>query len=283
MIIGGLYMNQKIIFLGTGGDNNVVGKQKRASGGIIIKVQGFQFHIDPGPGALVKAKEYGINLRENTALLVSHAHMNHANDINAVISAMTYDGLDPNGVLITTESVVNGYPFKGETVPAILSQRASKSVEKLINIKAGQRVGIENIEILALKTNHLDPYAIGFKFITPDFVLCYSGDTAYANYIIDQYKGTDILILNVVHPSIEKSRINLSTDDAIKILNEVKPKFCIITHFGFKMIESGPIYEVRKIQNETKVQTISAVDGLEIDPFSYSANLKQKTLNLYNH
>ena len=52
----------RIIFLGTAGSTAVVSKQLRASGGIIIQVEDLQFHLDPGPGALVKAKEYGVNL-----------------------------------------------------------------------------------------------------------------------------------------------------------------------------------------------------------------------------
>ena len=90
----------KIIFLGTGGDKSVIGRQIRASGGIIIQNNNLQFHLDPGPGALVKAKEFGINPRATTALLVSHNHLGHCNDVNAVIDAMTLSGLDKRGVLI---------------------------------------------------------------------------------------------------------------------------------------------------------------------------------------
>ncbi|MDP6600597.1 MAG: MBL fold metallo-hydrolase, partial [Candidatus Woesearchaeota archaeon] len=90
----GVKIASSIIFLGTGGDSYVVGKQLRASGGIILQINDDQYHIDPGPGALVMAKETGVNLRANTALFVTHNHLNHCNDINAVIDAMTYGGFD---------------------------------------------------------------------------------------------------------------------------------------------------------------------------------------------
>ncbi|MDP7476371.1 MAG: hypothetical protein QF655_01925, partial [Candidatus Woesearchaeota archaeon] len=61
----GVKIASSIIFLGTGGDSYVVGKQLRASGGIILQINDDQYHIDPGPGALVMAKETGINLRAN--------------------------------------------------------------------------------------------------------------------------------------------------------------------------------------------------------------------------
>ena len=44
--------------MGTAGGKTAVNKQLRASGGIILRIEGIQFHLDPGPGALVKANEY---------------------------------------------------------------------------------------------------------------------------------------------------------------------------------------------------------------------------------
>ena len=104
----GVEITSNIIFLGTGGDSNVVGKQIRASGGIILQVEDDQYHIDPGPGALITAKDAGINLRANTALFVTHNHLRHANDVNAVIDAMTYGGFDKKGVLVANNTVING-------------------------------------------------------------------------------------------------------------------------------------------------------------------------------
>ena len=73
-----------------------------------MQVNDDQYHIDPGPGALVMAKEAGVNLRANTALFVTHNHINHCNDINAVIDSMTYGGFDKKGVLVANKTVVNG-------------------------------------------------------------------------------------------------------------------------------------------------------------------------------
>ncbi len=273
-------MQPKIIFLGTGGDPAVVGKQRRASGGIILRVEGYQFHIDPGPGALVKAKEYDVNLRENTAVLVSHAHINHSNDLNAVISAMTYNGLDRKGVVIATESAVEGINSKYSLGPVLLDFFRN-CVERVITIKEGQKVGIENIEIHSLKTSHSDPTCVGFKFFTPNFVLAYSSDTSYSKELVKLYEKSDILILNTVNVSDKKDKNNLTCDDAEKIISKVKPKLSIITHFGTKLLDSDPLYIAREIQKKSGVQVIAAVDGLEIQPLSYSVKKDQKTLNAY--
>jgi len=265
-------MQSNIIFLGTAGDVFVVGKQLRGSGGVILQMGEMQFHIDPGPGSLVRAVQNGVNLRANTAIFATCNHINHSNDINAVINAMTYGGFDKRGILVASNSVVNG---EG----SYLTEFHKKCLEKIIVLKAGQRIGVEDIEILALPANHSDPDTIGLKFITEDFTLTYSSDTSYSKEIIKEYKGTDILILNVVLPGKEKNESQLNSEDAIRIIKEINPKLTIITHFGLKMIKADPLYEAREIQKQTGCQVICAKDGMVLSPKSYAAESHQKRLS----
>jgi len=269
-------MLPQIVFLGTGGDCFVVGKQLRASGGIIIRAEDMQFHIDPGPGALVRAEQYDVNLRENTCILVSHNHLNHVNDINAVISSMTHNGLDKKGVLISNKTVIEG----SNNISPVLLNFYKNCLERCIIVKENQKIGVSNIEIRTTPTKH-GIENIGFKFITPEFSLSYVSDTGYFTGLAEPHKGSDILILNVVSPSGVTSKTNLNSDDAVKIINIVKPKLAIIQHFGIKMIEADPMYGAREIQKKTSIQIIAAKDGMEINPLSYSSSLRQKTLKNY--
>ena len=270
-------MEDQIIFLGTGGDEFVVSKQIRASGGIIIKTEGYQFHIDPGPGALVQAKKYNVNIRENTAVLVSHAHLNHCNDVNVVLAAMSHNKLDIKGVLIANDTLVNG----DEKTRPYLTDFHKGCVERVIVPSAGQRIGIENIEIVALKAKHTDPKTIGFKLITPKFSLVYSSDTRYNPELIKEYEGADILILNVIGPFDKKREFNLGSDDATNIIKRVNPKLAILTHFGKDMIEANPVYQAREIGRMTDAHVIATDDGTTIDPLVYSSKTRQKKLESF--
>ncbi len=272
-----LSSESRIVFLGTGAGKVVRAKQLRATGGFILQVAGNQFHIDPGPGALVCAKQNKINPRENTAVIVSHAHLGHCNDVNAVIDAMTYSGFDKQGVLLANQTVINGT----DEIRPYLTEYHKNCVEKMMVIKENQKAGINEVEILAIKAKHNDPNALGFKFLTPEFTLTYTGDTEYSNELIEQYKNTDILILNVKYPSDKKEKNNLCSADAVNIIKKTNPKLAIITHFGEKMIYADPIYEAREIQKETGCQVIAAKDGTVISPGSYSALMKQKSLKSY--
>ena len=269
-------MQPKIIFLGTAGESLVYGKQIRASGGIIIHADNLQFMVDPGPGAVTMAAQFGVNLRDTDAVIVTHNHINHCNDVNAVITTMTYGGMDKRGVLVSNKSAYNG---NDELTPYI-TKFSKRLVEKSIILEKGQKVGVGDIELMALEAKHDDEDTIGLRFFTSQFNLVYSSDTRYFKELGDEYKGCDILILNVVYPFNEKGK-QLSSDDAVKIINKVKPKLAIITHFGIKMLKADPLYEAREIQKKTGVQIIAAKDGMVINPISYSAGLRQRTLTMY--
>ena len=178
----------KIKFLGTAGARFVVSKQLRASGGMWLTLDDTNVLIDPGPGSLVMAKQCGVNLRENTAILVSNNKLYHANDVNAVIDAMTYSGFDKKGVLVANKAVINGT----EKNPAVLLPFYRDCLERFIVLEEGQRVGINEIEIVALKTSNLEKDTIGFKFITPLFTVSYSSDTKYSKQLVEEYKNSNI-------------------------------------------------------------------------------------------
>lgn len=270
-------MESKIIFLGTAGDSAIAGKQTRASGGIIIQHDEIQLHINPGPGSTVRAIQYGVNLRANTALLVSDSSLLNCNDINAVIDAMTLGGFDKKGVLIANNTVVNG----SEMTKACLTDKHKNYVEKAIVMKKGGKVGIEDLEVHAIPAFNEEMDGLGFKIIGPSVTITYSGNTKYRADLIELYKKSDILILDVTDTNDTKEKTGLTPQDAVNIIKKVNPKLAVITHFGSRLSKSDPLYEARLIQRETSVQTIAAKDGMIINTSSFSAKMKQENLKSF--
>jgi|TARA_B100001964_G_C14178186_1_gene574880 ribonuclease BN (tRNA processing enzyme) len=223
------------------------------------------------------AKEADINLRANTALFVTHNHLNHCNDLNAVIDAMTYSGFDKKGVLVANNTVING----SENRQPFLHKYYRDCLERFIILEEGRKVGINDIEIKAIRAKHSEPNAIGFKFITPNYTLTYTGDTAYSAETISEYENSNVLILNVPCLKKEESRNNLCKEDVIKIIKKVNPRLAIITHFGVNFLKADPLYEIREIQRETDCQVIAAKDGMVVNPVSYAVEQGQKSLFRY--
>lgn len=270
-------MPSQIIFLGTAGDTLITSRQLRASGGIVLQVDDFQFLIDPGPGTLNKAKEFNLNLRATTALLVSHAHLNHCNDLNILIEAMTLAGLDKKSVLLANKTIVQG----AENYAPYLTRYHQSLLEKIIILEKGQKAAVELVEIHALSAEHTDPHTIGFKFFCPRFTLSYSSDTKYNKNLVEEMQGSDILILNVPYPQNKAQNLNLDSESATKLIEKVRPRLAILTHFGFDMLKADPLVEAREIQRQTGIQTIAAKDGLIISPESYSAKSPQHRLSRF--
>jgi ribonuclease BN (tRNA processing enzyme) len=265
----------RVIFLGTAGSTAVVSKGLRASGGIIIQTNEMQLHLDPGPGALRQAKELGINLNHTSAILVSHNHLNHCNDLNIVVDAMTHSGLEHRGIILGSKSIF--YPV--DACFPILTTHHQSLVEKIIPLEKNHKVGIELIEIHALNANHKDPTALGFKIYCPKMTIGYSGDSAPTSELISGLTGSDFLILNVPYPGDKKISGSLNSENAAKIISLIKPKIAVLTHFGLDMLKADPINEAREVQRLTGIQTIAAKDGLAIAPTNYTERSPVKGFN----
>jgi ribonuclease BN (tRNA processing enzyme) len=189
---------------------------------------------------------------------------------------MTYNGLDKKGVLISNKTAYNG---KEKMQPAI-NQYTKRLVEKSIVLDKGQKIGIGDVEVVALDTKHGDEGGIGLRFFGSQFNLVYSSDTKYFRELGEDYKSCDIMIMNTVFPSDTKGK-TINSDEVAKVMKKVNPKLTIITHFGIKMLKADPLYEAREIQKETGMQVISAKDGMTVNPLSYSTSSRQKTLNMF--
>jgi ribonuclease BN (tRNA processing enzyme) len=274
-------MQSTLIFLGTGGDSFTVGRQTHGSGGFIIFNDDVKLHIDPGPGTLNRIKAAGLSPRDTTAIVCTHKHIGHCNDLNAYIDAMTHSGLDKKGVVLASESVINGTADEH----AYLTEFHKSCVERAIVLTPGSKIGIEDFEVIATGTLHADQTGIGLVIQAPDATIGYTSDTQYSNDIAKQYEGCDILILNVPYPfGVNKQECvnGLCADDVIKILEKVRPKLAIMTHFGIKMVKSDIIDITREIQKTTGVQTIFAKEGMGLIPSNYAARSEQKRLTSFD-
>jgi ribonuclease BN (tRNA processing enzyme) len=261
-------MQDAIIFLGTAGDAISTGKQVRASGGIIIQLEGNQFHLDPGPGALVRMQQYDVNPREHTAVFVSYADRLNGIGANEVISAMTYDGMDQYGLLVAPEEVVG----------TAVTDFYGSCVEKYINWHEDSRIAINEIEITGTPTRHKGVAGAGFVFTGPDSTISYTSDTDYLKMVAEAHDGVDVLIANCTYTGEENETGFLNEDDVIDLLDIAQPELCILTRFGMKAIKRDPLTIARRVQKQTGVETLAARDGMTVDPSTFASNVRQRKL-----
>jgi len=218
-------------------------------------------HLDPGPGALVHSIEQGLDPMKINALLVSHAHPDHYTDAEVLIEAMTRGTTKKRGFLVGSHSVL----FGNEACEAAVSKYHQTMPETVVEAKVDQRFSLEEVKITATKSIHSDPDTVGFKIEFPSIGgVGYTSDTQLFEGISKYYEGVRLLILCTMRPRNAPWKYHMSTEDAVKITQEVKPEMAVITHFGVKMIFSNPSREAEFIEQQTGIRTLAAVDGMRV-------------------
>jgi phosphoribosyl 1,2-cyclic phosphodiesterase len=251
----------RIVFLGTGGGRFVTITQRRRTAGIRVLGEGLNLHLDPGPGALVHSINEGLDPQKLRAVLVSHSHPDHYTDAEVMIEAMTRGMTRKYGVLGAARSVLNG----NSLVEASISKYHQQMVEQRIEAVPNVKFKIGNVSISATKAVHTDPDAVGFRFQTEFGDFAYTSDSEYFEGIVEYYQDLRLLILCVMRPAGKPWKGHMSTDDAVRIVEETRPQQAVLTHLGMSMLLQGPANEAKLIQEKTGVATVAALDGMIIN------------------
>jgi len=249
-----------IKFLGTAGARFVVMKQLRASGGVWLSVGKTNLYLDPGPGALVRCLSSKPRLEPPIldGILLTHKHLDHSGDVNAMIEAMTEGGFKKRGVLFAPRDAL-------EEDPVVLKYVMSY-VEKVEVLKEDSEYRIGEIRFsTARKHQHrVETYGLNFK-ISPH-TISFITDTKFFQELSSLYPG-EILVIHVVRlkPIGDDPIDHLSIEDVKNILKKAKPRLTILTHFGMTMIKAKPWVVAAELEKELGLKIIAASDGMKID------------------
>lgn len=251
----------KLIFLGSGGGRFTTISQKRMTGGFRIdNFGGKNYHIDPGPGALVRSYQFGVNPTKIDGIFISHSHTDHYGDAEILIEAMTRGMTKNNGIIMGSQSVFEKYERWG---PAISNYHQNNSKNMILTPNKQKR--FPHFSIKGTDTIHGDPTGVGFQMEVNNFKISYTGDTNYFDELAKYHKGADILIGSVLRPGENSIKGHMCTEDFFNLVDTVKPKLAIMTHFGFKMISANPVEEAISVSKRTGVRTLAAFDGMMVD------------------
>ncbi|MFH1650027.1 MAG: MBL fold metallo-hydrolase [Candidatus Woesearchaeota archaeon] len=264
-------MDDGLFFLGTAGDAIVASKQFASSAGMLYKYGDTMFLLDPGPGSLVRAKQYEVNLRELTAVFLSTPDWIHSNDVNAVISAMTYEGLDPRGLLVLSKDAL----AQGNDSLQIVSPMHRAFVERTLALDTGARIGINNIDVHSIGLEKSN--GIGYVFDAPEHTTAYIPHTSFSEELAKNLRGVGTLILHLRNRTREEAGF-LNIPQAIDLLKIAQPKRCILTGYGMKVLEHDPMDIARQIHKATGIEVIAPKDGLYIPHLKTKG---QKTLGSF--
>jgi phosphoribosyl 1,2-cyclic phosphodiesterase len=237
----------------------MVSKQLLASGGLWMNLAGEEILVDPGPGCIVQATKRKLDATKLKAIILSHRHIDHANDVNIMIEAMTDGGFKRRGLLFAPSDAIEGDP-------TILKYLRSYP-EKIITFQAGQAYELGEVSFTTPIRHKHGVETYGFVFQLPGLTFSHITDTRFFPELPQVYRG-DILLINVVRLEQGHPFDHLSLADAKVIIQEIKPKAAVLTHFGMNMWRAHPWELAEKLTQETGTKVIAARDGMKLDLFS---------------
>jgi len=249
-----------VTFLGTGTSQGVpvIGctcevcasldyRDKRLRTSIHVAVDNQSFVIDTGPD--FRQQMLREQIQRVHAVLFTHAHRDHTaglDDVRAYNFMQEMDmpvyGTRP---VLAQLRLEYAYAFSKEKYPGIpqLDLQEINDEQFIIN----------NVSITPLPVLHMKLPVLGFRF----------GNFSYitdANFIPEKtfelLKGTEVLVLNALQLDAHISHFNL--EEAIKIVEKIKPKKAYFTHISHKLGKH------QAIEKKLPLHISLAYDGLQL-------------------
>ena len=246
-----------IKFLGTAGARFVMIKQLRASAGTWVSYKDTNVLIDPGPGSIVRccASRPKLDPTRLDGIILTHKHLDHSNDINVMIEAMTEGGFKKKGEVFVPQDALDN--------DSVIFRYLQSFPEKIEKLRPQQTYRINDF-VFRTSMKHIHPVeTYGIKFNIDNFSIGLMVDTRYFEELIDFYK-TDILIISVVFFEPRPAIDHLSIQDVEQIIREIRPKKAILTHFGMSMLKAKPHELCEQLSSKLNTEVIAAYDGMTL-------------------
>ncbi|MFA5038713.1 MAG: MBL fold metallo-hydrolase [Candidatus Omnitrophota bacterium] len=248
-----------IKFLGTAGARFVMIRQLRSSGGLWIQADDTRVLVDPGPGSLVRCSSSRPKLDPTTlnAIILTHRHLDHANDINVMIEAMTEGGFKKRGVVFVPQDALDPENY-------VIFRYAREFPGKIEILKPHQAYAAGNFSFETSGELKHPCQTYGLKFKMKETRVSILSDTEYFEGLAEMF-ACDLLIVNVVFFEPRPGIQHLNLGDIKKLIARMEPKKTILTHFGMTMLKAHPHELARQLSWETGLDVEAARDGMKLE------------------
>ncbi|OAG28366.1 MBL fold metallo-hydrolase [Thermodesulfatator autotrophicus] len=251
-----------IKILGTAGARYVVARQLRSSAGTYIEHEGTRLVLDPGPGTLVRmaSAKPRLDVMKLHGLILTHAHLDHSNDVNILIDGLTEGGLKKRGVLFAPRECLSGDS-------AVVLKYLRPHLKDIKTLEGEKYYTIGNIKFRTSRRHYHTAETYGVIFDFAGKKVGFIVDTLFFPGLIESYKDCQILIINVVRfkPHTSPNVQHLCVRDVEEILEEIRPEQAILTHFGMTMLKSQPHQVAAKLSRKLGLEVVAAYDGMTLE------------------
>lgn len=279
-----------VTFLGTGGNPEAVFSQVPHTAGFILVADGLRLYVDPGPGAVVRAEQAGIDLGTIDGVYVSHGHLDHYAGAEAVIEGMCWGMFSRRGYLLAPGQVLERDRLLSKYHQGLQPTKMGyKGGPTVIPLQSFNPVTIKGATIMPVPVHHAEEN-YGFILNTGSITIGYTSDTNYIKSyaspdgikempvrgpimdmidIVDYrrdikecFSQVDVLIANVTGHNVYAHR-HITTLGLPHLLKDGKVKLCFLTHFNHCCLRPEDLRPkmAAYVEGLSGVRTIYAVDG----------------------
>jgi len=214
--------------------------------------------VDCGSGVMRNLLTY-TNLKDLKAVILSHLHFDHFNDLFALYYAFKV------GISLGDLSKIKVYlpcsPI--EVYNFIVTSMCD--VFDFKDYTENDALKINDISINFCRTQHGIPtYAMRFEH--GNYVVGYTSDTGYSEDVIDFLKGCDLLIAECsLLRTLPESKNHMNTEEVMKFALISNAKELILTHFWYSIPKLEYWNEVLQYgyYNENDMKVYLAKSGLK--------------------
>ena len=241
----------QVVLLGTGTPN---AEPMRSGPCVAVVVRGTPYLVDFGPGVVRRAAaacERGVEGLEVSKLyraFLTHLHSDHTAGYPDLILTPWVLGrtrplevFGPPGLKAMTEHLLAAYDQDiHERLEGLEPANQSGYQVEASEIVPGRIYEDDRVLVDAFAVNHGSWPAFGYRFTTPDRVVCISGDTAMFPGYVEAYRDCDVLIHEVSSAVGLAGRssewqayhrtVHMSADVLATVAARVRPKLLVLYH-----------------------------------------------------
>jgi phosphoribosyl 1,2-cyclic phosphodiesterase len=231
----------------------MVAKQLAASGGLYLEDGNARISLDPGPGAIVQYSKRKVDLTKLDAIVISHRHLDHSNDVNVMIEAMTEGGFRHRGRLFCPGDALEGDP--------VVFRYLRHFPQEIVVLQPETEYNVNGLAFTTTPRHKHQVETYGFRFGDR---LGWVTDTEYYDGIAEQHRA-EVMIIHLVLLQCREGLPHLCLDDAERIIRDAKPRLAILTHYGMTVWRAHPWEIAADLTQRLGIEVKAARDGMVLE------------------
>ncbi|MBM4264913.1 MAG: YHYH protein [Deltaproteobacteria bacterium] len=267
-----------VITLGTGGPP---ANAERAGPSGLVRYGNVRLLVDMGRDTQLRLQQANVSLRDLSALLFTHHHLDHNEEFVPILLKARLQGgaaqiIGPPGTKRFTDFVLDFYKDDSD----YRAQRTGGSGEVMRNVTMREVSGGENFSLYGLtvrtaRVNHTI-HTVAYRFDAGEKSIVISGDLSFSPSLIELARDADVLVMDAgplnLGPTNQPQRPNRANPsrahstlvEVAEMARQANVKRLVLTHFAnarfSETLSRGQIAEI------FKGEVIFAKDLLEVSP-----------------